>query len=537
MRRVSCRTLRIFIVVTALASAFTWGQQPAARLNEPRSFLVQLGYTKAEYPYDVANTCIAVFPDGRFHLEKSWTQSVAVGSGVQIFEGALSEEDLRSLSAILAAEPLKLLTTDDRLRFGMSEGEIIRAVVPRPEGTQDFSLAGLAGSPMQTFKPLPAAVDPLVQWIRVTGKQIEKQKSFYLKDTHQVNCWLPKTPATNIASGPAVAKADGENIANGDKDETIIFDDSQKARNQPVPEIITDQTKLYADARTLTDLPVSELHKRFSELRGLKPAESQDELASLLASVGDKMEGLISKMPDLISHEDVIQKAPGFSPKRQQFDYLILFHRAQDFVTLKEYRVNLKTGLPVLSEAPASSTPNKSPTAWSDLPLRRDQTGTPKDGSTLLSQGFANMWVFFHPSNRSESQFRYLGRQNIDRHSTFVIAFVQKPGAVRLPGQLRVQDRFIPILYQGIAWIDEANFRIVRLRADLLSPLAAVQLQRLTADIHFEDTPVSGAASALWLPQEAIVTTEVQGQTSEERHRYSDYRLYRAQTKMLLGPF
>lgn len=244
-------------------------------------------------------------------------------------------------------------------------------------------------------------------------------------------------------------------------------------------------------------------------------------------------------MPNLISHEEVIQKQPGRKPTRQRFDYLILSHRAQDAVTLEEYRVDLNSSLPVRSDASerGAVATSSSETAWSDLRHQSDEASARIAGAPPLSQGFAYMWVHFYPSNRSESAFRYLGRQNIDRHNTYVVAFAQKPGAVRLPGELWFHERLIPILYQGVAWIDQADFRIVRLRTDLLSPIAGAELQRLTADIRFEETQVAGAASALWVPRDVIVTSDIQGRIFQDRHLYADYRLYGVQTKIVVPPF
>jgi len=329
---------------------------------------------------------------------------------------------------------------------------------------------------------------------------------------------------------------DGQTATGGDKDETVIFEDASKPKSDPALEIITDQNKLYAGAKPFVDFSEEELRKAIPGLRGLKPAQSQDELLTLLTKVGDKTVTIVDRMPNLTSHEDVIQKAPGLAAKRQRFDYLILFHRAQDFVTMQEYRIDVTTGLPIqnhVESEDAIATASGKP-ALSDLPIRADQLKARATGDPPLSQGFANMWVYFYPLNRSESTFRYLGRQSMDHHNTFVIVFAQKPSRVRMAGRLLYRGHYIPLLYQGVAWIDQGDFRIVRLRADLLAPIAAAQLQRLTADIHFEDTPVSGT-NPLWLPREVTVTSESQGQTFEERHLYSGYRLYGTESKMVIG--
>ena len=101
------------------------------------------------------------------------------------------------------------------------------------------------------------------------------------------------------------------------------------------------------------------------------------------------------------------------------------------------------------------------------------------------------------------------------------------------PGELRFQGRLLPLYYQGIAWIDESDFRIVRLRTDLLAPLPDAHLEKLTAEIHFGDAQVAQTASSLWLPRDVMVTSEVSGHVFQEQHRYSDYRAYVVESKIL----
>ena len=50
------------------------------------------------------------------------------------------------------------------------------------------------------------------------------------------------------------------------------------------------------------------------------------------------------------------------------------------------------------------------------------------------------------------------------------MAFAQKPGWATSPDNVVYKGRSVRILYQGTAWIDEASFRVVRLRTDLLAP-------------------------------------------------------------------
>ena len=291
----------------------------------------------------------------------------------------------------------------------------------------------------------------------------------------------------------------------------------------------------YLNKTNFVSSSFAELQQTIPELRGLKPAENQDGLSGLLNKVGDKTLDLSRNIPDLISHEKVIESRPGVTSAQQAFSYLILARRSRDSVTLEEFRVDLQSGATLQTDStPTSGTPGSNDSqSLDDLARVSQRVSARKTGGPPLSQGFASMWIRFYPSNRSESTFRYLGRQKLDRHQTLVLAFTQKPGSVHLPAEVRFKDTSVPIFYQGVAWVDASDFRIVRLRTDLL-PVQNLPLTQLTAEIQFADAQVAGFSSPYWLPREVVVTSQVNGLTFQDRHSYSEYRSFQVRSKIVL---
>ncbi len=233
------------------------------------------------------------------------------------------------------------------------------------------------------------------------------------------------------------------------------------------------------------DEPLAELKKMAHELAGLKLVSSQDQVSDLLAKIGTKADELLRKVPDLISEEAVSQAqwptSSGClsewcgipinrSQRDQTFNYLILTHPVQDGgVELQEYRTN-RNGKPVTQGI-----------------------GTPN------FQGFTSAWVIFSSSNQVESRFRYLGQQQTDGRSAYVIGFAQIPGLTESAARIQVDRESIPMLLQGIAWVDQADFRIIRLRTDLLAPQPEIQVQKQTANILFGKVNIAQLESTLWL--------------------------------------
>jgi hypothetical protein len=300
---------------------------------------------------------------------------------------------------------------------------------------------------------------------------------------------------------------------------------TQLSSSQASDDLKKEEAALYADARPYLDATLPELKKTVHELDGLEPAPSQDQLSDLLAKAGVKADELLQRVPNLVSDEAVSETqwtvaqggaanctgtdcahflAGAHADRNQKFSSMILTHSEQDNrLMVAEYR----TG----------------------------RNGKPPQGTAAPHfQGFIATWLIFSSSNQVESRFRYLGQQQADGHSTFVIGFAQIPGSVESPGQIIGGKGSIPLLLQGIVWIDQSDFRIVRLRTDILAPQPQVEFQQETSKIVFG--PVKVADSTLWLPQTVEVEMQANGQYLQERHQYSNYRLFEAKSKIILSP-
>jgi hypothetical protein len=332
-------------------------------------------------------------------------------------------------------------------------------------------------------------------------------------------CTWPGAPADQ--AGKEVAYAT-------EKYECAVKTASAQAKpslSQPGDETKAEQEKLYGGAHPYMDEALPELKKTVHELGGLKAVPLQEPLPDLLAKVGAKADELLHKVPDLISDEAVSQTSrsldqgliPGCvgtscfnvgtnSGRDQTFNYLILTHPAPDGrLSVQEYR----TG----------------------------GNGQPVQGAGAPNfQGFISSWIIFSSANQVESHFRYLGEQKTDGHNTLVIGFAQIPGSVESPGQIMTDSRSVPMFLQGVAWIDQSDFSIVRLRTDLLAPQPEVLIQRQTASILFGPVHIPTVDLTLWLPQVVHVEMESRGQLFQEQHKYSKYRLYQAKSKIILSP-
>jgi hypothetical protein len=329
---------------------------------------------------------------------------------------------------------------------------------------------------------------------------------------------------------------------------------ARKDAHELAPEGSDQIMKAYGDAQPYMDCTLPQLQRIVPALEGLKPEKGQLQLQSILNRTGEVIQAQIPKMPDLIARESVAQvdvtgaKSPGtgalyntsrgfpqvagllqqyslqFGTDEKQleqnlhltlvtetpwkdFDYLILARRSSDGAqVLEESRTDLKA-------------PN-------GKRLKHEQ-------KILHGIGFEYLWLLFLPGNAPQSSYRLLGQQKMFGHETYVVGFAQSPARVKLPGEIDLSGQAYPLLYQGIAWIDETTFSIVRLRTDLLAPLPAIHLERFSSDLRFEKIDITGLNLSLWLPWQVELIWTQAGQLSGELHVYTKYSLFHATVRIL----
>jgi hypothetical protein len=362
------------------------------------------------------------------------------------------------------------------------------------------------------FGPVDITQPNLQLWLpRRVDFEMQANGQFFHEDHKYFDYRLYKAPMDK-----ATTDRDAERTASSPSRSLSSSEPKDEARAE---------AKLYAGAHPYMDEPLSELSKTVHELAGLTPVPSQDPLPGLLAKTGAKADELLHKLPNLISDEGVSeshysqQAANGcvgvvciplgdVATRDEIFHYMILAHPAQGGrLAVSEYRT-----------------------------ARNGKAVGPGAAGAPFFQGFISAWIVFSSANQAESRFRYLGQQRVNGHTTYVFGFAQTPGSVESPGEIVVDSESIPMFLQGIAWVDQSDFRIVRLRTDLLAPLPLILVEKQTANILFGPVHIADLAAELWLPKAVHLQMEVRGQVVREEHNYSKYRLFQAKSKIILSP-
>ena len=272
----------------------------------------------------------------------------------------------------------------------------------------------------------------------------------------------------------------------------------QEIQNQEAEEIASTGGSISMDRST------EELTQALPELKGLEPAANQSQLPSILEEAGKRVADSFHDFPNTVSveqvHQEKLQRRGKIEGSQdQEFRYLWMMEPDSTGPGVSEYR----------SDKSGGSAAEKG-----------------LDDGYMLTSGFTAAALSFHPFYRSDAQFRYLGRQNLQGRECYVVAFAQYPGKARVTGAFRVNGVPKSMYFKGLAWIDAGDYEIVRLRQDLLTPLPEIRLERETTEIDFGAVRFKKYTVEFWLPQRVSVAVDWNGKRLVNEHRYSKFELF-----------
>jgi tetratricopeptide (TPR) repeat protein len=261
--------------------------------------------------------------------------------------------------------------------------------------------------------------------------------------------------------------------------------------------------------KSMTTQSVEELLQALPELQGLETAADQSPLEEVLNRAGEAVAAFFQAIPDTASLEKVRQERLKKDGKvatslDQEFQYIMLAQNGEPGLGISEYR-STEDG-------------------------RDAVRGGLKQG-LMLTSGFASVLSIFHPVNRKDSDFRYLGKQKLDGQEVHVVAFAQKPETAKMVTRFVAETRSALAIVHGLAWVDAHTFHILRLHTYLLNPLPTVQLLELSTEIQFQEVSFQGLSKPFWLPKDVQITVNWRGRLLHNQHRYSDFKLFNVEAK------
>jgi hypothetical protein len=238
------------------------------------------------------------------------------------------------------------------------------------------------------------------------------------------------------------------------------------------------------------------------------PAASPEaqKLNDLMARTTDKTSAFLDQFSDVKCTEQVRQEKLGKDDKVELkedsvFDYLVMLSNNGGELNLAESRIAVKEA-------------------------KRDRKNT----SMLLSNGFATLFLVFHPYYSAAFKFTLAGEEVVDGRVLEKINFEHVPG-MKSPAALALRGREYPLELSGTAWIDPQTGSIAKIEAGIADTLVDVGLKSLTSEIDFSPVSFTDVKQVYWFPTQARVEVETPKQHWRNLHHFTAYKKFSVSTE------
>ena len=150
--------------------------------------------------------------------------------------------------------------------------------------------------------------------------------------------------------------------------------------------------------------------------------------------------------------------------------------------------------------------------------------------SLLVSNGFATLFLVFHPFYADSFEFTALDDSALNGHRMRVVAFSHIRGT-RSPAALSLRGREYPLELSGKAWLDPQSGQIAKIVATIGNSMEDVGLKTMDAEVDYAALPSQLTSQAYLFPVKATVEVETPRQHWRNIHSFSDYKLFSVSTE------
>jgi hypothetical protein len=165
----------------------------------------------------------------------------------------------------------------------------------------------------------------------------------------------------------------------------------------------------------------------------------------------------------------------------------------------------------------------------SRIPIREPKKDR-KNTSMLLSNGFATLFLVFHPLYSDAFKFTLGDQEVVAGHTLQKISFQHITG-MKSPAALALRGREYPLELTGTAWIDPETGSITKIEAGIADTLQDVGLKTLSSEIDFTPVTFADSKQAYWFPTQARVEVETARQHWRNLHQFIGYKKFSVSTE------
>lgn len=144
----------------------------------------------------------------------------------------------------------------------------------------------------------------------------------------------------------------------------------------------------------------------------------------------------------------------------------------------------------------------------------------------IASVGFAALALVFHPDMRDNFAMTCEGLGDWRGQATWLVHFRQRDDRPNRMHSYNFQNRAYPVGLKGRAWITAETFQIVRIEAEMISPMPEIQLLSEHQAVDYGPVPFPKKNTTLWLPKSAEIYFDFRKHRYYRRHSFDHYMLY-----------
>lgn len=233
---------------------------------------------------------------------------------------------------------------------------------------------------------------------------------------------------------------------------------------------------------------------------------ADDGLDALLTRTSKQVSSFLEQFSDVKCTEQVTQEKLGKDAKvelkqESTYDYLVILTNPGGELSLDESR----------------------------LPVREAKPDK-KNTSLLVSNGFATLFLVFHPYYAQSFQFSRMEDEVVDGRRLSKVAF-QHVAGTRSPAALALRGREYPLELSGTALIDPQTGVITKIVASVESTMQDVGVRTLSSEVEFAPVSFHDTKETHWFPALATVEVETMRQHWRNLHHFSDYKRFSVSTE------
>ena len=241
----------------------------------------------------------------------------------------------------------------------------------------------------------------------------------------------------------------------------------------------------------------------------------QASLDELLARTSRQVSAFVDEFSSVKCTERVTQEKLGKEAKVERradstFDYLVILTNTGGELSLDESRLD------------------ESRLAIDDAkhPKKDKKQATP----LLISNGFATLFLIFHPYYTGSFHFTEAGQEDINGRTLVKVRF-EHIRNTRSVAALAVRGREYPLDLRGTAWIEPGTGRLAKISAGIDQGVEDIGMKSLRSEVEFAPVRFGTAESPSWFPARAMVEVETERQHWRNTHVFTDYKQFSVSTE------